>query len=140
MIKNDSAPIHIVAASRVSLSEDVRSQITPGKYDVNFVQHISGKLTIPGKHKRKRTANLLGKRVLALCLHYMGNQQKNVSSILDLILEQAVDGHSDFLDKIESDPRIIASLANLDAKLQAVDGISSYGPITSDLTIKSTDF
>lgn len=140
MIKIDSSPINIVASSRITLDNDVRELLVPGKFDVNFVQHISGKVTISEKYKRRRTANLLGKRILALCLHYMGNQQKNVNAILDLILEEAVAGNSDFLDKLENDPRIVSALANIDKKLNSYDGIESYGPIKAELVIKTTDF
>lgn len=131
--------LELAAITRPSLDKESRNELKPGEYDVSFVQKVTGKLVVNEDTKRKRTCNLLGKRVLALCLHHMGVQESNVGPLLDLILTQAVEGNKDFLDKIEKDPRIVSAMKRLDDRLAKADKLSVKGQIKADLTFTTVD-
>lgn len=139
IIKDGVSPLEIAAITRIKMSEADRASLDPGEYDIAFVQKVTGKLSIAEDTERKRTCNLLGKRVLALCLHYMGIQEKHVGPLLDTILEQAVNGNKDFLDTIEKDPRIIAALKRLDERILKAEKLPVNGAITADLKIQTVD-
>lgn len=136
---NNVSALELAAMTRPSLDKDSRNQLEPGEYDVSFVQKVTGKLVVGEDTERKRTCNLLGKRVLALCLHYMGVQESNVGPLLDLILTEAVEGNKDFLDKIEKDPRIVSAMKRLDDRLAKADKLTVKGQVKADLTFTTVD-
>jgi hypothetical protein len=135
----DLSALEKAVASRISLDAESRKALAPGVYPVNFVQKVSGKITVGADTSRTRACNLLGKRVLALCLHYMGAQEKNVAPILDKILEQAVSGDTEFIDTLEHDPRIVKAMKKLDAGLAKAEKLPVKGKILSDLVFTTVD-
>lgn len=131
--------LYLAALHTIKLDTEIRNELLPGKYPIAFNQQINGIVQIGHDSERIPTSNLLGKRVLALCLHYMGCQDKNVNAILDKILDDAINGSKETLNLLENDPRITAALDRLQKKLVTCEKVKTKGQVRAKLNIITTD-